>query len=105
VINTLSLDQVPPQRWRNGGGSTRQMLTWPTAHDWSVRISVAQIAQNGPFSAFPCIERWFAVVRGEGVGLRFGGAETIQPRVLTAQRCSCAMQTTPNKMPAAVPRE
>ena len=78
MINTVRLDQVPPQPWRNGGGSTHEMLTWPSADAWAVRISVAQIEQNGPFSAYPGIERWFAVVRGEGVVLRFGLAATVQ---------------------------
>jgi uncharacterized protein len=73
VIQTVRLDQVSPQRWRNGGGSTQELLTWPTATDWIVRISVAQIERDGPFSAYPGIERWFAVVSGGGVTLGFDG--------------------------------
>ena len=78
MIHTVSLDQIPSQRWRNGGGSTQELLTWPDAENWAVRISVARIEQNGPFSVYPGIERWFAVVRGEGVVLRFGPAENVQ---------------------------
>ena len=78
MIHTVSLDQIPSQRWRNGGGSTQELLTWPDAENWAVRISVARIEQNGPFSVYPGIERWFAVVRGEGVVLRFGRAENVQ---------------------------
>ena len=73
MIRLVPLDQVPSQPWRNGGGSTQELLTWPAADDWLLRISVAQIEQNGPFSAYPGIDRWFAVVRGNGVALRFAG--------------------------------
>lgn len=71
MIHTVHLQDVPPQPWRNGGGSTQELLAWPAAADWALRISVARIDANGPFSAYPGIERWFAVVGGEGVVLRF----------------------------------
>jgi environmental stress-induced protein Ves len=34
---------------------------------------MADIASDGPFSAFPGIERWFVVLAGTGVTLDFGG--------------------------------
>ncbi|MDP3224966.1 MAG: HutD family protein [Rubrivivax sp.] len=71
MIHTVSLAQVTPQPWRNGGGVTQELLAWPAAEDWQVRISVARIDRNGPFSAYPGIERWFTVLQGEGVVLRF----------------------------------
>ena len=58
------------QRWRNGGGVTRELLAWPSAAQWSVRISVADVTEAGPFSRFPGVERWFAVLEGGGVRLR-----------------------------------
>jgi len=71
MIRTVSLAQVEPQPWRNGGGVTQELLAWPTAADWQMRISVAGIDRNGPFSAYPGVERWFTVLQGEGVVLRF----------------------------------
>lgn len=68
VIQTQS---VPPQPWRNGGGFTRELLTWPKGSEWRVRISCADIEVDGPFSVFPDIERWCAVIAGEGVSLKF----------------------------------
>jgi hypothetical protein len=68
----IHLDDVPPQPWRNGGGQTRELLTWPGGGDWQLRISLADIEQDGPFSAFPGVIRWFTVVQGSGVVLRFG---------------------------------
>jgi environmental stress-induced protein Ves len=71
----IPLDHIPPQPWRNGGGQTRELLAWPAASDWRLRISLADIEQDGPFSAFPGITRWFTVVEGSGVVLRFGSRE------------------------------
>lgn len=64
-----------PQAWRNGGGSTRELLAWPAGADWQVRISVARIDVDGPFSVFGRVERWFAVLSGAGVVLDFSGTE------------------------------
>ena len=62
-------DRIEPQAWRNGGGLTRELLAWPSRDDWALRISVADIRADGPFSAFPGVDRWFAVLEGGGVML------------------------------------
>lgn len=72
MIRTMSLSRAAEQTWRNGGGSTRELLAWPEASDWWVRISVAEIMRDGPFSAFAGVQRWFAVLRGDGVRLALG---------------------------------
>ena len=71
----VDLDRVPPQPWRNGGGTTRELLAWPTAGDWKVRISVADVTAAGPFSRFAGLERWFAVLEGAGVVLDVAGGK------------------------------
>lgn len=71
MIEVITVDRAVPQPWRNGGGFTRELLAWPSAHNWLARISVADINRDGDFSAFPGIDRWFAVVEGNGVVLRF----------------------------------
>ena len=63
-------DDMAPQPWKNGGGITRDQLAWPDAAHWQLRISVAEVARAGPFSAYPGIQRWFAVVQGAGVVLQ-----------------------------------
>lgn len=77
MIDLVALADVDAQAWRNGGGATRELLAWPSAADWRLRISVADIAADGPFSAFPGVARFFAVIEGAGVRLRF------EPRVET----------------------
>lgn len=69
----VRLDDVAATPWRNGGGVTRELLAWPGAGDWRVRMSVAEVGQDGPFSRFEGVHRWFAVLDGAGVRLRLEG--------------------------------
>jgi uncharacterized protein len=68
---------APMQLWRNGGGVTRELLAWPGEDDWRVRISVADIEADGPFSTYPGIQRWFTVLLGGGVALTIDDAERL----------------------------
>lgn len=74
----IRLDEITPQPWRNGGGHTRELLRLHGGNrsTWQCRISVADIESDGPFSAFDGVERWFAVIDGAGVALRFASQET-----------------------------
>ena len=74
-VQRITAACVPAQAWRNGGGQTRELLVWPAQGDWQLRISRADIDRDGPFSAFPQVERWFAVLRGRGVALAFQDGE------------------------------
>lgn len=71
----ISLATAPLQTWRNGGGVTRELLTGPVDQqgEWRYRISVAEIARDGPFSRFEWIRRHFCVLSGLGVQLRVAG--------------------------------
>jgi environmental stress-induced protein Ves len=69
----VQADRVARQPWKNGGGQTRELLSDAAAGAaWRWRISLADIEADGPFSAFPGVQRWFAVLSGAGVELRFG---------------------------------
>jgi len=69
VWQQIALADIPPTPWKNGGGTTRELLTWPTPQTWTLRLSVAQVEADGPFSRFDGITRWFAVLSGAGVRL------------------------------------
>lgn len=71
-VRAIHVDRVVPQRWRNGGGFTRELLAWPRTEAWRLRVSVADVEADGPFSSFPAVERWFAVLDGNGVELTVG---------------------------------
>ena len=68
-FNVVRFDEVIPQCWKNGGGVTRELFAWPNVNDWAIRLSVADIECDVPFSAYPTIDRWFAVLTGNGVRL------------------------------------
>lgn len=82
-LHRVHLQDCPPQPWRNGGGLTRELLVWPrdaAAGAWQLRLSVADIERDGPFSPFPGLRRWFAVLSGAGVSLALPqGAVTLRP--------------------------
>jgi len=68
----FSLAALAPRPWKNGGGVTREIAAFPPgagmdAFQW--RVSVADIAADGPFSAFPGIDRQIALLGGAGVRL------------------------------------
>lgn len=80
MIHLADSNHVAPQPWRNGGGQTRELLAWPPGGEWQLRVSVANIDRDGPFSAFPGVQRWFAVLSGAGVQLGLAtGVKTLTP--------------------------
>lgn len=85
ALQFVHLADVPATPWKNGGGITRDLLLWPpgsanSADAWQLRISVAEVAQSGPFSTYPGVARWFCVLEGAGVMLRFSeGQHTLTP--------------------------
>jgi environmental stress-induced protein Ves len=76
-VPLASVSAVP---WRNGGGTTRELLALPHGDEWNVRVSIAQIAAGGPFSSYPGVARWIAVLSGEGVRLKVDGREHLLDR-------------------------
>jgi len=65
--------------WRNGGGTTTEIYVHPegsgldgTPFDW--RVSIADVAADGPFSVFAGYDRTIMCIAGEGMILS-GGAE------------------------------
>lgn len=67
--------------WRNGGGSTWEVAVWPpsaplVAFDW--RISLAEVASDGPFSRFPETDRVLTVIAGSGVRLIFEPGNAVE---------------------------
>jgi len=66
------------ERWRNGLGWTREIHAHATAGplgDWAWRLSIAEIEQDAPFSAFPGIDRELVLLSGNGLRLRFADGE------------------------------
>ncbi len=71
-------DEVAPQPWANGGGTTRELLR---ADDGAWRISLADIETGGPFSTFAGRHRILTVVEGPVLGLEVdGAAHLVEPQ-------------------------
>lgn len=73
--------------WKNGGGTTTEIALAPlpaplpaslsdSAGRFLWRVSIADVAQAGPFSAFSGYERLIAVVEGAGMRLTVDGTPT-----------------------------
>nr|WP_295825454.1 HutD family protein [uncultured Azospirillum sp.] len=69
--------------WKNGGGVTTELAVEPAADGRFVwRVSIADVVEPGPFSAFPGYDRLIAVVEGDGMRLSVDGATPVERRRL-----------------------
>ena len=76
MIRTLPASARTAVPWKNGGGVTREIAAWPEGadmNDFVWRVSLAEVATDGPFSAFPDVDRTLTVVEGAGMDLTVGG--------------------------------
>jgi uncharacterized protein len=68
--------------WKNGGGVTHEIFRFPEGSEhWVWRMSVADVAADGPFSAFPGCTRSLTLLSGAGMRLDFTdrSAELLSP--------------------------
>lgn len=73
VVRSAEQREMP---WKNGGGSTRELLVHPPGaglEDFQVRLSRASVVEDGPFSTFPGVDRWICVIEGAGMDLHGEG--------------------------------
>lgn len=64
--------------WKNGGGETTEIAVFPDdagLSDFDWRVSMARVDRDGPFSAFPGIDRTLAILDGDGIVLDVEGHE------------------------------
>lgn len=62
--------------WKNGGGRTAEIAAWPAGEGaFAGRCSIAEIERDGPFSAWPGVDRAFVLLAGAGVVLTQRGAD------------------------------
>lgn len=73
LIPYASLETAP---WKNGAGSTSEIAAAPAGadlDDFDWRVSLATVAQDGPFSVYPGVDRSLALVQGPGAILDIDG--------------------------------
>ncbi|MBE7732837.1 HutD/Ves family protein [Devosia faecipullorum] len=76
MLELLSPAQYRRMPWKNGSGETCEIKIWPPGsdvHNFDWRISLANVAADGPFSIFPGIGRILSVVEGNGIVLHGDG--------------------------------
>jgi environmental stress-induced protein Ves len=68
------------ERWRNGAGWTREVHAHAAADGsgWDWRLSIAEIDEDAPFSAFPGVDRELVLLEGNGLRLRFDDGEQVE---------------------------
>lgn len=69
LIRGTALEARP---WKNGGGVTREIAAGPDdagLDDFVWRVSLADVAQAGPFSRFPGVDRTLVLLSGDGMRL------------------------------------
>jgi environmental stress-induced protein Ves len=73
VVRAEDLVRVP---WKNGGGTTAEVAVFPEGSGFDTfgwRISMADVASDGPFSRFTGIDRTLILVQGKGLRLDVEG--------------------------------
>ncbi|MEU7074600.1 HutD family protein [Streptomyces narbonensis] len=73
-MHHFDVETLTAGQWLNGGGTTRQIASRPAGDgDFSWRASIADIERDGPFSAFPGVDRTLTLLAGDGVRLTCPG--------------------------------
>lgn len=66
--------------WRNGRGTTTELAREDAADGTMLwRLSSADVIEDGPFSAFPGVDRILVLTEGEGFDLDFGAHGRVSP--------------------------
>lgn len=81
-MKLIKLEDVQATPWKNGGGVTRELYSYPAAGDPAAggpaassfdnfvwRVSIAEVNQSGAFSTFPGIDRIITLLEGDGMQL------------------------------------
>lgn len=65
MIETFNKSEFKKTPWKNGGGLTTEIF-----RQLHIRISCAEVGADGPFSAFPNIDRILLLIDGSGFDLK-----------------------------------
>ncbi|MRT48346.1 HutD family protein [Raoultella sp. RIT712] len=76
MLTSFTFSSLPMTPWKNGGGTTREILCVPSPDPdapflW--RASIATLQSDGPFSQFTGIDRVIMLLEGEPLWLRGDG--------------------------------
>jgi environmental stress-induced protein Ves len=86
VPQIVRFNELIARPWKNGGGATRTVGSAPEdvgLDDFDWRLSIADVASDGPFSHFDGVDRTLAILDGPGMTLSIAG----KPTRLDRDRC------------------
>ncbi len=66
-MKIIRFADLVPAPWKNGGGVTREIARQATDGEFLWRLSIADVASEGSFSAFPGLLRILTVIDGPGM--------------------------------------
>ncbi len=69
MFTILTPDQFVTSAWKNGGGVAHEIARKETNGKWLWRLSIAEVASDGPFSRFENLSRILTVIEGNGIDL------------------------------------
>jgi uncharacterized protein len=67
MLRILRSTDYPTRPWKNGGGTTRDIVVEPpgaSLEDFDWRMSLAQVDRDGPFSRFDNVDRTLVLLSG-----------------------------------------
>lgn len=67
MLRILRSSDYPTRPWKNGGGTTRDIVVAPAGaslDDFHWRLSLAQVDRDGPFSRFDNVDRTLVLLNG-----------------------------------------
>src|SRR5512139_1209389 len=67
MLRIIRSADYPARPWKNGGGTTRDIIVSPpgaSLDDFDWRLSLAQVDRDGPFSRFEGVDRTLVLLTG-----------------------------------------
>lgn len=82
-IRLLETEDQRRMPWKNGGGMTHELAVYPAdsgleGKPFLWRISIADVASDGPFSVFPGYDRSIMLIAGQGMELTLDEAVKVR---------------------------
>ena len=122
MLRILRNGDYPSRPWKNGGGTTRDILVSPPGaalDDFDWRLSLAQVDRDGPFSRFDNVDRTLVLLSGamtlhepdrrielvRGEPVEFPGERTIEATLNGGATLDFNVMTRRGRMQHTVRRE
>lgn len=82
--------------WANGRGTSYEIASdRDDAGEWSWRVAIAPVTEDGPFSRMPCVDRKLLLIEGSEMRLTIDGKKvSCEPGVVIAFRGEAQTEAT-----------